>query len=70
MKVYQFLKKFLFGSSSIKRVFLCDDTGHERILPDEDLRDPGRKDSVYYEELRSTVRSFRISGENLTIYCY
>lgn len=70
MKVYQFLKKFLYGSSSIKRVWLCDGCGHERPLPDDDLRDPARKDSIYYEELRGTVRSFRINDEILTIYFF
>lgn len=70
MKVYQFIKKFLWNSSSIKRVFLCDDEGNEILLPKEDLYDPDNKESKYYERLRSKLSSFRICNENLTIYHY
>ena len=68
MKVYQFIKKFLWNSSSIKRVILCDYEGNEILLTKEDLYDPDNKESKYYERLRSKLNSFRICNGNLTIY--
>lgn len=71
MKVKQFLNKFLYASSSIMVVTVIR-RGHEEtrligclILPME-----AAEGSVYSAELNSTVDSFRISGDKMTIYSH
>lgn len=69
MKVYQLLNKFLHGASTIKRVRLRSQGGHEIELTREDLVYPSGKKAPHYEEMKSTVNSFLIQGDSFTIYC-
>lgn len=68
MKVRQFLNKLLYGSSTIHRVFVDRGIGEKTQLPGSVVVDLIAKDTPYEAQLNATLVSFRIVGENLTIY--
>lgn len=71
MKVKQFLNGFLYASSSIMEVTVGR-RGHEETLLIGCLVDPmeAAEGSVYSAELNSTLDSFRISENKMTIYSH
>lgn len=69
MKAKQFLNKFLYASSDIKRVFIhrykaCD--GIELYL--SEISDPTNKENAHADLMDMTVSGFRIKGDVITIY--
>lgn len=70
MKVYQLIRKFWYGASTIEHIYLCfgsSEIGEE--LSKQDILFPWRKDSPHYEAMQRRVNSFRINGSAITIYC-
>lgn len=70
MKVYQLIRKFWYGASTIEHIYLCfgsSEIGEE--LSNQDILFPWRKDSPHYEAMQRRVNSFRINGSAITIYC-
>nr|DAL40724.1 MAG TPA_asm: hypothetical protein [Caudoviricetes sp.] len=68
MKVRQFLNKLLYASSSIHRIFVARGGKEETQLFGDVVADPMAKDTPYEAQLNATLVSFRIDGEDLTIY--
>lgn len=66
MKVRQFLNKFLCGSSSIDIVFVEKSGRKTRLIGC--MADPMAHGTAFEAELNSTVISFRIVKNEMTIY--
>lgn len=69
MKANQFLNKFLYAASDIKRVFIHpykEPDGIELFLGE--VADPKNKGNVHASLLERTVSSFRILNGSLIIY--
>lgn len=67
MKVRQFLNKLLYASSSIHRIFVVRGV-EEKIQLIGIAVNPMATDTPYEKQLNATLVSFRITGEDLTIY--
>lgn len=67
MKVRQFLNKFLYASSSIHRIFVVRGVEEKTQLIGIAVN-PMATDTPYEKQLNATLVSFRITGEDLTIY--
>lgn len=66
MKVKQFLNRFLYGSSSIRSIaVIC---GMKKTQLVGVAYDPMAKDTEYEKQLNARLVSFRITGDELTIY--
>lgn len=69
MKASQFLNKYLYASSDIKRVYV-----HHGIKPDgvelylSEVVDPTSKENAHADLLGMTLSSFRILNGSLIIY--
>lgn len=66
MKVRQFLNKFLCGSSSIDLIFVEKAGRKTRLIGC--MADPMARDTAFEAELNSTLISFRIVKNEITIY--
>lgn len=66
MKVRQFLNKLLYASSTINRIFVV--RGVEKTQLIGIAVNPMATDTPYEKQLNATLVSFRITGEDLTIY--
>ena len=67
MKVRQFLNKLLYASSSIHRIFVVRGVEEKTQLVGVAVN-PMATDTPYERQLNATLVSFRINGEDLTIY--
>lgn len=67
MKVRQFLNKLLYASSSIHRIFVVRGV-EEKTQIIGVVGNPMATDTPYEKQLNATLVSFRITGEDLTIY--
>lgn len=67
MKVRQFLNKLLYASSSIHRIFVVRGVEEKTQLIGIAVN-PMATDTPYEKQLNATLVSFRITGEDLTIY--
>ena len=66
MKVRQFLNKMLYASSSIHRIFVVCNQETTQLIGV--AVNPMATDSPYEAQLNAGLVSFRITGEDLTIY--
>ena len=66
MKVRQFLNKMLYASSSIHHIFVVYNQETTQLIGI--ISDPMATDSPYETQLNARLVSFRIKGEDLTIY--
>lgn len=66
MKVRQFLNKFLYASSTIDHIFVIRGVDGEKTRIS--AADPMATDTKRESQLNATLISFRIVGEDLTIY--
>lgn len=66
MKVRQFLNKMLYASSSIHRIFVVCNQETTQLIGV--TVNPMATDSPYESQLNASLISFRITGEDLTIY--
>lgn len=68
MKVDQFINKFLYASSTIHEVYVCEGSKQTRLCPGE-IADPmSKEDRGNAVLLTRTVQSFRIVKDQLHIY--
>lgn len=66
MKVRQFLKKFLFASSTVRRIFVVHKGETTQLIGV--IADPMAANPLFERQLNAVIVSFRINGEDLTIY--
>ena len=67
MKVRQFLNELLYASSSIHRIFVVRGVEEKTQLVGVAVN-PMATDTPYEAQRNATLVSFRIVGEDLTIY--